>query len=113
MHEHAVAAALRRRVEALAERERAARVLCVDVRVGELSGLDADLLLGAWRRVCAEGPCAGAELRIERVPLRWICSACAQALEPGAPLRCPACGAAGELAGGAELRLERVDVEVA
>ena len=48
MHEYSIVSALLDQVEAQARRHPEALVLCIRVRVGELSGVDGELLRTAW-----------------------------------------------------------------
>lgn len=120
VHEYSVARALRRMVEERVRAERGAadrgerrapRVTRVEVAVGALSGVVPELLATAWGHVRG-GACAAAELRVRDVPACWRCGACGGAVPEGGPLHCGACGAPAELAGGAELDLERIQMEV-
>jgi hydrogenase nickel incorporation protein HypA/HybF len=113
VHEVSVAAALLRRVEERARKEGATAVGRVHVRVGELAGVVPELLLSAWERVREGGLCTGAPLELERVPVRWECPRCGADLPAGAELACAGCGEPARLAGGDELLLSRIELEVA
>jgi hydrogenase nickel incorporation protein HypA/HybF len=113
VHELSVAGALLRLVEERARERGALRVLRVHVRVGELSGVAPELLAPAWEVVRTRGSCAGAELAIQPEPVRWCCAGCAATVPAGGALRCAACGGGAELAAGAALLLERIEMEVA
>jgi hydrogenase nickel incorporation protein HypA/HybF len=112
VHEYSVAASLLGLVTEHARRRGATRVLCVHLRVGELAGVDAELLRAAYERVREGTACGDASLEIRHVPLRWACPACARTLDPAAGLRCPGCGGPAELTEGGELLLERIEMEV-
>jgi hydrogenase nickel incorporation protein HypA/HybF len=113
VHEVSVARALVRLAEARALAEGATAVVRVHARVGELSGVVPELLLSAWAHVREGGRCARAPLELERVPARWECPRCDAAISAGAELACAACGEPARLAGGDELLLARLELEVA
>ncbi len=80
--------------------------------MGQLSGVEPDLLASAFE-LCREGTiCAGAALSIARVPAVWSCPRCGTPVEEGKALRCALCGAAARLTRGGELLLSRIEMEV-
>lgn len=86
MHE-AVQVALER-----AERNRAARVHSLTLRIGPLAGVEIDALRFAFEIVTQGTAAGGAVLHIEEVPIECWCAACACAFQPGDMVfRCPAC----------------------
>jgi hydrogenase nickel incorporation protein HypA/HybF len=112
MHEYSIASELLERVEVEVRRHERAEVLGIRVRVGEVSGVDLELLRSAWSLAREGTPCARAELELAAEPVRWSCPSCACAIEPGAALRCPRCGVPARLASGDALVLERIEMEV-
>jgi hydrogenase nickel insertion protein HypA len=113
MHEYAIVQALLERIEREADARGASQVVRLHVRIGELSGVDAELLATAYG-VFREGTiCAGAELMIREVPARWACPACERRIARGEILRCPECGLPARLAEGEEIVLDRIEMEVA
>jgi hydrogenase nickel incorporation protein HypA/HybF len=112
MHEYSLVVALMERVEEEAAAHNALAVHRVRVRIGELSGVEPDLLESAFAIVRTGTICERAALDIERVAARWECSACRRPLEPGERLQCAACGAPAALAGGDEILLGQVELEV-
>ncbi len=116
MHEYSIVQALIARVAAEARARDATAVYRLQVSLGELSGVESDLLATAYETFRAGTVCAQAELAIARLPARWRCPACAAAevsVAAGGALRCPACGGALRLASGDEILLERIEMEVA
>lgn len=111
MHEYAIATSLLRMVEDRARAAGGTRVVRVDVRVGDAVGVDAELLATAWEILRNGGPCASAELRLHRVAARWECPRCGASIPDGDYLRCPSCSVPASLASGAELMLDRMEVE--
>jgi hydrogenase nickel incorporation protein HypA/HybF len=112
MHEYSLMAALMERVEAEAAAHRALAVHRVRVRIGELSGVEPDLLESAFAIVRSGTICEGAALDIERVAARWACSGCRRPLPAGERLRCPACGEPAVLEAGDEIFLGQIELEV-
>lgn len=114
MHELSIAQALVERVEAVAARERATRVVRVAIVVGALSGVDPDALMAAFPLVAEGTTAAGAELLIERVPARVRCRACGhEAATCESFIGCAACGSRDvELVSGRELDIRSVELEV-
>ena len=112
MHEYSLMTALMERVEAEAAAHRALAVHRVRVRIGELSGVEPDLLESAFAIVRPGTICEHAALDIERVEARWACPACRRPLSSGARLQCPACGVPAALAAGDEILLGQIELEV-
>ncbi len=113
MHEYSVASSLLRMAEAHAREHEARRVVRLGLRIGEQAGIEVELLETAWSLVCAGSLCEGASLEIRRVPLRWECPRCGGEIDSAQGLVCSPCGRPGRLSQGAELLLERIEMEVA
>lgn len=113
MHEYSVVRALLDQVEGQARRHGATAVRRVRVSIGELSGVEPELLASAYELARTGGPCAAAELEIVPVAARWECPVCAAALPRGARLACAACAAPARLAAGDEILLQQIEMEVA
>lgn len=112
MHEYSVVSALLRQVEGQARRHRAAAVHRVRVRIGELSGVDPELLAAAYELARTGGICAAAPLDVVTVAARWRCPRCGGDLAPGSRLACPSCEVPAWLAEGDEILLDRIELEV-
>jgi hydrogenase nickel incorporation protein HypA/HybF len=84
----------------------------VSVRIGELSGVDPDLLAHAYETRRPGSICAEALLEIRRVPAVWSCPDCGRRIADGARLRCDGCASAATLAQGDEIVLDRIEMEV-
>jgi len=112
MHEYSIASALLDRVEAEASRHVRVEVRSVRVRVGELSGVDGDLLRSAWSLAREGTVCSRADLELAGESACWVCPRCADGIEAGALLRCPRCAVPARLASGDALVLERIEMEV-
>lgn len=113
MHEYSIVQALVERVEELAREKRARAVHGVLVSIGELSGVEPDLLATAYVTFRERTICEKAELTILPVAARWDCPRCRQGIPRGSLLSCPLCGIPARLAAGDEIVLERIEMEVA
>jgi hydrogenase nickel insertion protein HypA len=112
MHEAAIVQDLLERVGAIAHLQGAIAVHRIGLRLGELCGVEPELLGSAYEALRVGTGCACAPLEVARVPARWECAPCGKTLERGARLSCPDCGRPARLAEGDEIFLERVEMEV-
>jgi hydrogenase nickel incorporation protein HypA/HybF len=85
----------------------------IEVRIGELSGVDTELFATAYEVFRAGTCCETATMTIERVPARWQCPKCSGDIPRGAVLRCPTCNEPAQLASGDEIILQRIELEAA
>ena len=112
MHEVSIVQALLERVEAEARSRGASRVHRLHVRLGELSGVESELLESAFFLCRERTICAGASLEIAPVNADWACASCGRSIGPGEVLRCRECGQPARLRAGDEIILERIEMEV-
>jgi hydrogenase nickel incorporation protein HypA/HybF len=115
MHELAVTESILRIVLAHADRQHAERVLAVNLRVGELSSLEAPWIQRYFDRLSKNSIADGARLRIDTVPVTLACGNCGLRfsidIRASAEIRCPACNAAeASLVSGHEYRVESIEV---
>jgi hydrogenase nickel incorporation protein HypA/HybF len=107
MHELALAQSITDLVVDCARRERIARISRVVVEIGIAASVEPDALLFCFPIVADETAAAGAELVINRIPLRVQCEICQTEYAPdnlGSP--CPACGGfARKILAGREMRV--------
>lgn len=113
MHEYSIVQSLVDSVSDVVKENRGAAVHHVSIEIGELSGVDIDLLQTAYDTFREGTICERAPLTIERTPARWQCPKCASPIERGAILRCSACGEPARMVSGDEILLRRVELEVA
>lgn len=116
MHELSVAEALFAACRDELAARGGGRIERARVAVGELSGVEPQLLRFAWEAVVADGPHAAATLEVDFTPLDQVCSSCGPVAErqPGSWLRtCPGCDAPLTLSGGGELDLIELEFEPA
>jgi hydrogenase nickel incorporation protein HypA/HybF len=111
VHEYSLVRALADRVEEEARSRRAVAVHRLTVAIGALSGVEPVLFETAFS-LCRDGVLADAELEIRRVEAAWSCPACGKPIPADAALRCAGCGVEARLAGGDELILEQIEMEV-
>ena len=113
MHEYGIVQSLLLRVEEESRRCGALAVHRVHLRLGELSGVEGDLLREAYTVFRERSICADADLKIVRSEASWECGRCGREVEAGSRLWCSACDAPARLVAGDEIILERIEMEVA
>jgi len=84
----------------------------LNVRIGELAGVDPDLFRTAFDGCRSDRGYAAAELEISLEDAVWSCAACGAVVARGGPLHCAACEGEARLSAGGELFLDRVELEV-
>jgi hydrogenase nickel incorporation protein HypA/HybF len=112
MHEYSVVQALLDQIAAVARPRSATSVHGVRVGLGELSGVDPELLASAWETFRERTICANAPLELHRVAALWSCPSCGERIPRGHALRCGLCSEPARLVQGDELTLESVDLEI-
>jgi hydrogenase nickel incorporation protein HypA/HybF len=112
MHEYSIVSALVDQVEAQARPYPGVKVLRVHVAIGELAGVEIELLATAFSTFRATTVCANAELAIEARPAIWCCPKCKTVIPRGAILRCTPCEAPAKLTSGDEILLQRIEMEM-
>jgi hydrogenase nickel incorporation protein HypA/HybF len=111
VHEYSIVASLIDRVQHEATVHGGSRVYRLYVKIGELSGVEVDLLKTAFDTFRERTICAGAELAIDTVAPAWACPSCDRSLAAGAILRCDDCGRPARMVRGDEIILERIEME--
>lgn len=112
MHEYSIVEALLTRVDAEARARGATAVHRLTVRIGELSGVEIDLLTTAYATFRERTICAHADLDVLPVAAAWACPQCGGQIDRGAMLQCLRCGVPARLAQGDEILLDRIEMEV-
>lgn len=113
MHELGIAASALEHALRQARGAGASRVARISLRVGTLSGADADALRFALEASLPDTPAAGARVEIETVAAAAHCRACHTEfqLDDDPWLQCPRCGGtAVDLLRGRELELSGLEV---
>jgi hydrogenase nickel incorporation protein HypA/HybF len=113
MHEYSIVQALIDQVESVAAQNGGGTVHHIYVKLGDLAGVDPNLLQTAYETFRAGTVCDGAPLTIERVTTQWTCPRCFAPFQRGAVLRCSKCDEPARLAVGDEIVLRRIEMEVA
>jgi hydrogenase nickel incorporation protein HypA/HybF len=113
MHEYSIVQALLDRVDEELHASGGSRAHRVRVSIGELAGVDVELLKTAYSTIRHRTSCESATLEVQRVEARWHCSRCGIEIVRGKALRCPACGRAATLASGDEITLDQIEMEAA
>jgi hydrogenase nickel incorporation protein HypA/HybF len=113
MHERSLAKALIRQVEDLSREHPESRVSSIRVRIGEFSGVAADVLAPAFAELVRSSPLCGAQLHIQTVPLEAVCDECANKFQiQRFHFECENCRSRRlTLHGGEEMLLESVTLE--
>jgi len=92
MHELAIAQAILDRAQAASEGNGGARVLKIGLRIGAISGVEADALTFGIEALSKDTPFAGVVLEVEHCKRKQRCAACAAEFEPeGFSTSCPTC----------------------
>ena len=113
MHEYSIVQSLIERVSQEATAKRASIVRRVHVSIGDLAGVERELLATAFDTFKPGTACEASVLEIRAVPVRWECPRCHQERPPGQILQCPTCSVPARLVQGDEIILERIEMEVA
>ena len=113
MHEYSIVSALLEKASAEARAHHASSIARLEIRIGEQSGVEIELLEKAYQTFREVTLAKDAELVITRVPARWACPSCQTPIVRGGVLRCPSCGGPAQLLEGDEIVLDRIELEVA
>jgi hydrogenase nickel insertion protein HypA len=111
MHEYSIVASLIERVEREASAYEGARVHKLHVCIGELAGVELDLLALAFDTFRERTVCRDADLLIRTVEPSWSCPSCGRDFVRGSVLRCETCQRPAALTCGDEIILERIEME--
>jgi hydrogenase nickel incorporation protein HypA/HybF len=111
VHEYSIVQALLERVDSEARRHDALRVHQVRVSIGEVSGVEVELLCTAFDTIRHGTCCQDARLEVRRVSASWECRSCHAPIARGAALRCGSCGQPARLVHGDEIMLEQIEME--
>lgn len=113
MHEYSLILSLIERVEQEIKTHGATCAHRIKISVGELSGVEADLLQSAYEIARESTPSLShAELVVSRVAALWQCRECHREVSSQESLLCTACKSPAELVKGGEILLESVELEV-
>ena len=113
MHELSVMTYLLEAVEEKAREIGAARVVAINLVMGERASMFDDSLLFYFDMLTPGTRAEGARLNVRRTPMRFHCAGCAQDYSPvDDTFRCPQCQTVGQVTNdGTELLIESIEVE--
>ena len=113
MHELSIASTILDRAKAASERNSGARVTKIGLRIGEISGVDADALTFGFEALSKDTPFQGVVLEVEFCKRKQRCTACATEFAPeGFSSVCPSCRSdASECIAGKELDVMFFELE--
>jgi hydrogenase nickel incorporation protein HypA/HybF len=113
MHEYSIVNALMDMCEEHVEKNSASKVLSLKVAIGDLSGVEADLLLSSYDTFKEGTVCEGAQMHIERISPAALCLACEEEFEVDEyNFLCPKCGSGQtKLVRGKEMHLMSLELE--
>ncbi|MEA4901118.1 hydrogenase maturation nickel metallochaperone HypA [Desulfitobacterium sp.] len=113
MHEMSLMGGVFEAIEKTLSQYEVKRVLQVKLKVGELTNAVPEALQMAFEAYSKDTLCEGAELIVERVPIRGCCRKCHHEFNVNTMIFiCPNCGDTGiEVIQGEELLIESMEVE--
>ena len=111
MHELSIAMSMIEMAEEEAARA-GGRVTALHLKLGPLSGVVKEALEFSWEIACQGTVLERAQLVIEEVPVKILCSRCQEEFAVSLQdLRCAACGEPGEVIQGRELEVTALELE--
>ncbi len=116
MHEMSIMQSLFKILVEKAKAAKAQRIRAVTLRIGRLSGIEADLLSTAFQVISKETMAEGAELKIVTSPFQSKCKQCNALFKSSDRLlfECPECGSKDvQVEPDDDLMVENMEVEVA
>jgi hydrogenase nickel incorporation protein HypA/HybF len=113
MHELAVTESIASICLRHAEQNQASRIIKVNIKLGELTGIVDHYVSFYWDMVTKDTVAEGAELNFIKIPIRASCPHCKKEFEVKEyDLTCPECGKGdGELVSGREFLVESMEIE--
>ena len=112
MHEYSLVLSLIERVEQEMRNHGATAAHRVAVSVGELSGVEPELLASAFEIAREESLLRTTELEVRTVKARWQCPKCSRDIDDKSSLSCEPCQTPARLTEGGEILFESVELEV-
>ncbi len=112
MHEYSLVLSLIERVEQEMKTHQASAARRIKINVGELSGVEADLLSYAFEIAREDTPLRTTELEVVKVKARWKCTQCARDIDSHNGLICENCKSPAHLVEGGDIIFDSVELEV-
>ena len=111
MHELSIASYLLEAVEEQAQQAGAARIVAINLVIGERAGVVDDSLRFSFELLAQDTLAEGACINVRRTLMRFHCAACADDYTPREGFRCPRCGASGQIVDDAsKLMIESIEI---
>ena len=112
MHEVSVMQAVREQALLALQHHGGTRIVAINLRIGDLAGVDPEALRLAHELVMAGTPAAASQLQIEVIAPQWCCQDCQQSLPAASCWNpCQHCGACRpRLVCGRELQLVALEI---
>jgi hydrogenase nickel incorporation protein HypA/HybF len=113
MHELSVTESLLKTASDYAIKNNAEKVICLNLQIGDLSGIIDDSVQFYWDIISEDTICSKAKLNIEKVPAKFICEACKTEFLMGQDLQpCPQCKSMDiKVIAGDEFLLKSIEIE--
>lgn len=112
MHEMAIAEGILDISLNYAKREKAKKIACVSLLLGEMSGVETEALTFCFESLVKDTIAEGSSLVINRIPLMGRCKECANEEHiEHYNFVCHKCGSTLEVISGRELQVEYIDME--
>ena len=112
MHEYSIVQSLFDQIRDVARARGAVAVRRVNVQIGEIAGVEVELLRTAYDLFRVRTICENAPLHVEAVAARWTCPDGHGDIDRGRALVCPSCSRPARLAAGDEIVLQQLELEV-
>jgi hydrogenase nickel incorporation protein HypA/HybF len=112
MHEYSLVLSLIERVEQEMRSHQASAARRIKISVGELSGVEADLLSYAFEIAREDTLLRNTELQVAQVKAHWKCDLCSRDIDSRNGLICENCNSPAHLVEGGEIIFESVELEV-
>ena len=112
MHEYSIVQALFGQIRDTARARGAVAVHRVTIQIGEMAGVEVELLRTAYDLFRERTICEHAPLEVEAVAVRWTCPDGHGDIKRGHALVCSVCARPARLAAGDEIVLKQLELEV-
>ena len=113
MHEYSIVQSLIERIDRELAANNGTHVHRVEVAIGELAGVEVELLKTAFETFREGTSCANATIEVHSIAASYRCFFCDRPIARKSVLQCPECKRPARLESGDEILLERVEMEVA
>ena len=113
MHELSVTESLLKTASDYAQINNAKKVICLNLQIGDLSGIIDESVQFYWDIISEETICSKSKLNFEKVPAKFICQVCKTEFLMGEDLRpCPNCESMDiKVIAGDEFLLKSIEIE--